>query len=251
MSNLITITTDFGDQFAASQLRAVIAALGFKGQVIENHSVTHFSVTEGAFQINQIAKFSPPCSIHLGVIDPGVGSDRWGVVIKTKRSWFVGPNNGLLYPSAKEEGIKGIWWIKESAFGEKISNTFHGRDIFIKAAVYLAKGKSPKSFGCIKVTESDLEKREFQEGEIIHIDTYGNYKIHWPYKLTLGKTILVKNGHKKPFKIPVVRTFDDVKPNQPLAFLGSHGTLEIAINLESARNFFRFALGERLAIKQI
>jgi len=251
MDKVITITTDFGDQFAASQLRAVITNLAFRGEIIENHSVTPFSISEGAFEIKQIAKFSPSGSIHVGVIDPGVGSNRWGVAIKTGRSWLVGPNNGLLYPIAQEEKIKSVWRLQESAFGNSVTNTFHGRDIFVKAAVFLAQGIHPKKFHCIKVPENTLEKKEFLEGEIIHIDTYGNCKILYPHTVIIGKKILINTEKNKKFTMPVCKTFNDVPRNKPLAFNGSHGTLEIAINFSNAQRFFKFTLGEVLTIQQL
>ncbi len=251
MRNVITITTDFGDQFAASQLRAVIATLGFKGEIIENHSVTPFAISEGAFEIKQIAKFSPHGSIHVGVVDPGVGTSRWGIVIETPRSWFVGPNNGLLYAAACEEGILNIWKIEESAFGKEVTNTFHGRDIFIKAAVYIAQGKDPIHFNCSSIGINLLEKISFAEGEIVHIDRYGNYKIHWTHKLIMGKKLILQTHKKEKVTIPIVKTFDDVSPKKPLAMLGSNGTLEIAVNLASAVKTFRFGLGAKLLIKQV
>jgi S-adenosylmethionine hydrolase len=163
----------------------------------------------------------------------------------------VGPNNGLLYPAASGEGIKSIWRLHESAFGTNVSNTFHGRDVFIKAAVYLAQGKTPTDFGSMQIDERTLETKSFLDGEIIHIDAYGNYKIHWPHQLTMGKRLVVETKHNKRFMIPVVKTFDDVAPYEPLALLGSHATLEIAINLANAQEELQFALGERLTIQQV
>ncbi len=244
---VITITTDFGDQFAASQLRAVIANLGFDGQAIENHSVTPFAILEGAFEIKEVARFSPESSVHLGVIDPGVGSERWGIVIKTKRSWLVGPNNGLLYPAAKEEGIEKVWKINEDFFGKNISNTFHGRDVFIKAVVFLAQGKLPEEFG-YSVIDETLEQLNFQDGQVLHIDAYGNYKIYWPYKLEIGKYLSIQTKDDQIIKLPIVKTFDDVSPNTPLALFGSSNTLEIATNLSNAEKYFKFKLGDVLKI---
>ena len=148
MKNIITITTDFGDQFAAAQLHAIIATYNFDGNIIENHSITPFSIEEGAFEIWQLSKFTPENTVHLGVVDPGVGSSRWGIIIKTKKGWYVGPDNGLLYPAATRDGITQVWKIKEESFGD-ISNTFHGRDVFVKAAVLLSQGKKPQDFECV------------------------------------------------------------------------------------------------------
>ena len=106
--NLITLTTDLGDQFAVAQLHVVLARDGFDGRVIENHSVTPFSILEGAFEIDALSRFTPVGTIHVGVVDPDVGSDRRGVVIRTKKSWFVGPDNGLLYPTAVHDEIQQV-----------------------------------------------------------------------------------------------------------------------------------------------
>lgn len=251
MNKVITVTTDFGDQFAASQLHAVVARLGFEGRLIENHSVTPFSIKEGAFELEQLASFSPYGSIHVGVIDPGVGSKRLGIVVQTSRSWLIGPNNGLLYPTARKEGILKVWHLHEAFFGHSLSQTFHGRDIFIKVAVYLSKGKYPIEFQSSEISEDTLEKMLFLEGEILHIDAYGNYKIYWPHTLIIGKQLVIKNQEQRSVIVPVVKTFDDAPKYQPLAYCGSHGTLELAVNLSCAVDHFRFKLGEKLTIQQI
>ncbi len=223
---LITLTTDFGDQFAAAQVKAVAYSLGFTGQLIENHSVAPFSTTEGAFQIQTLARYCPLKTIHVGVVDPSVGSNRRGLVIKTHRSWLVGPDNGLLWPVAQEQGVKQIWQINEKYFGQ-ISSTFHGRDVFIKVAVWLSNGKSPVSFGCKRI--SRIHKLEFKEGQIVHIDRYGNAKI-W--------------GHNGHLKLPKVSTFSDLDKNEPGLVWGSSDTWEIVVNQASAAERFGLKLGQ-------
>ncbi len=222
---LITLTTDFKDQFAAAQVKAVATGLGFTGQLIENHFVTPFSITEGAFQIQTLARYCPTDTIHVGVVDPGVGSKRKGIIIKTKKSWLVGPDNGLLWPACRQAGRLQVWQINESQFN-KVSATFHGRDIFIKAAVWLSQGKSPLSFGCKSI--SKISKLEFKEGQIVHIDCYGNAKI-WG------------NGH---LKLPKVKTFSELTPGAPGLVWGSSDTWEIVINQASAADKFGLKLGQ-------
>jgi S-adenosylmethionine hydrolase len=248
MKNIITITTDFGDQFAAAQLHAIIATYNFDGNIIENHSITPFSIEEGAFEIWQLSKFTPENTVHLGVVDPGVGSSRWGIIIKTKKGWYVGPDNGLLYPAATRDGITQVWKIKEESFGD-ISNTFHGRDVFVKAAVLLSQGKKPQDFECVQLDTNDVQKLSFRKGQIVHIDDYGDTKIWWPEKLSVG-TKLVVQKKKKSLVLPVVRIYDDVPTAKPLALLGSQGTLEIAVNQRSAQKEFGFKVGEILNIQQ-
>lgn len=222
MNKIITITTDFGDGFATSQLKAVVASLGFEGQLIENHNVEPFSIVEGAYGIWQLAKFCPPGTVHVGVVDPGVGSERAGIVIKTKHFWFVGPDNGLLWPAAYVDEIENIWKLDNF---ENISNTFHGRDVFIKQAVYLARGELPSGKEI-----KEIKKLRFEEGQVLHIDHYGNAKI-WG---------------KKTFGLPVVKTFSNVAPGEPLLLNGSSDLLELAVNLGSAKKKFGLKLGQVL-----
>lgn len=244
---LITLTTDFGDQFAVSQLHAVLANLGYTGKLIENHTVTPFSIIEGAFELSVTAKYSPPGIIHVGVIDPGVGSNRLGIIIKTKRSFLVGPDNGILYPTAIREGIVQVWRLRESSVSDHISHTFHGRDIFIKAAALLARNRRPESFGSTIIPISTLEKFVFKDGQVLHIDHYGNVKVHWSNSIHPKYcTITSKEGI---FVLPFVKTFSDVPTGKPLALLGSSGTLELAINLARADTFFRVSVGDVLEIR--
>lgn len=225
MQPIITITTDFGDDFAVSQLKAVIFSLGFKGQIIENHDVSSFSVLEGAYGIWQLAKFCPQNTIHVGIVDPGVGGERNGIVIKTRDFWFIGPDNGLLWKAACQNNILQSWKIDENYFGS-VSATFHGRDVFVKVAVLLSRNKSPEDFGCKSI--KNIKKLEFKNGEVLHIDNYGNAKIFG----------------NKTFGLPVVKTFSDVRVGQPLILNGSSDLLELAVNLNSAEDYFGLKLGQ-------
>lgn len=221
----ITITTDFGDGFATSQLKVVAASLGFAGRLIENHDVKPFSVVEGAYGIWQLAKMCPKGTVHVGVVDPGVGSERAGVVIKTEKFWFVGPDNGLLWPAAAEDGVEKCWRLNEGEFGN-VTNTFHGRDVFIKAGVFLAQGRGPAEFGC--KLNGGVQKLEFVNGQIVHIDRYGNAKV-WG---------------KRTFGLPVVKTFSDVPEGNPLVLNGSSDLLEVAVNCGNAAERFGLKLGQ-------
>ncbi len=220
--SLITITTDFGDGFATSQLKTVVYGLGYEGNIVENHHVKPYEIVEGAYGIWQLAKYCQPGTVHLGVVDPGVGSERAGIVIKTKNFWFVGPDNGLLWPAANTDGVEKIWRLDEKMFGS-VGNTFHGRDVFIKQAVFLAQGEQPRGEEI-----SEIKRLEFEEGQVLHIDTYGNAKI-WG---------------SNTFGFPVVDTFSDVAEGTPLILNGSSDLLELAVNLGSAKERFGLKLGE-------
>lgn len=247
MKKIITLTTDFGDQFAIAQLHAVLASLNFGGKIVDNHGVTPFSITEGAFQIAVLTKYCPINTVHIGVVDPGVGSSRRGIVLKTNKSWFVGPDNGLLFPAARTEVIQKAWHLDETKIGSHISNTFHGRDVFIKAAVYLAQRKSPETFGSVPISPTSLQTLSFENGQVLHIDHYGNVKLYWPKEIIPGKYFVVKNSNIK-LELPVVKTFSDVPQGQPLALLGSNNTLELAVNLENAARLYNIHLNQTLHI---
>lgn len=247
MKKLITITTDFGDSFAAAQLRAVTASLEFDGSLIENHDVSSFSIVEGAFQVLTLSRFCPNGTIHVGVVDPGVGSDRAGIIIQSKDNWYVGPNNGLLYQAANKDGILNLWKLKESYISDYVSNTFHGRDVFVKAAVYLAHGKRPEDFQSKRIAISDLVKNSFQDGQVLHVDHYGNVKIQWNNKLSVGRKLSLKLKEEN-LEAPIVKTFSDVEKGRPLALLGSNDTLELAINLGNIANKYSIQTEEILDI---
>ncbi len=162
-------------------------------------------------------------------MDPGVGTERAGIVVKTSKSWLVGPNNGLLYPLATKEGIEGVWKLNESAFGDNVTNTFHGRDVFIQAATLLALGKTPVSFGAKKVSAIQIVKLNFKHGQVLHIDDYGNVKVHFDKKKITNGNIKVKTK-KELTAIPFVKTFEEVSLGKPLAYIGSSDTLELSVN---------------------
>lgn len=249
MKKIITITTDFGDSFAAAQLRAVISSLGFEGDLIENHDISNFSIIEGSFQILTLSRFCPIGSIHVGVVDPGVGSDRAGIIIQSKNYWYVGPDNGLLSPAASRDGILKAWKLKESHVSDYVSNTFHGRDVFIKVAVYLAQGNQPEDFQSERTAIGELVTNRFQDGQVLHVDHYGNVKIQWSNKLIVGKKLFVKLNETS-LEAPIVKTFSDVEKGKPLALLGSSNTLELAINLGSIASKYSIQAGEILDITE-
>lgn len=226
--NTLAITTDFGDSFATAQLHAVIDSFGFNGKVIENHSTAPFAIHSGAFEILTLCKFTKPNTVFLGVIDPGVGSERAGIIIKTKNYWFVGPDNGLLYPAAKHDGIEEVWKINENFF-PNVTKTFHGRDVFIKSALYLAMGKNPNEFGSTLMNKTDIVKLKFREGQVLHVDAYGNLKVFTRETINVGSKISVCTKDDS-IEIPIVNVFDDVRVGEPLAYRGSSNTLELAIN---------------------
>jgi S-adenosyl-L-methionine hydrolase (adenosine-forming) len=206
--------------------------------------VLPFNVTNGAFIINRLARYMPAQSIIVGVVDPGVGTDRQGIIIETDKHTFIGPNNGLFYPTATNENLKSVHAIDNSIFIDS-STTFHGRDIFSRVAGELASGRTASEFGP-EIPLDTLVPLHFQPDQILHIDAYGNYKIN---TLIPDRADSLTITMSDPVTIPLAKTFADVEVGKPLAYLGSDNLLEIAIREGNAFNFYKHDAGECLDIQ--
>jgi len=247
---VITLTSDFGDRFAESQLELVINSLNpsIKFIVAENN-IHPFSINEGAFIISKFYSFAPLGSIHIGVVDPGVGSTRKGIIIKSGNYWFIGPDNGLLYPAANQDRIKEVYVIDESKLGS-LSNTFHGRDIFAKVAAFISL-RRPLLEYAIPHPISSVKTLIFIDNQVVHIDPYGNIKLYaQPNGFILGETIMVKKNEKQIYAT-YCKTFADVHPGEYLLYNGSHQTLELAINTGSAADQLGIKIEDVLQIQKL
>lgn len=183
------------------------------------------------------------------MVDPGVGSDRDGVIIKTDNHWFVGPNNGLFYPAVSDQKFE-IFKINENIVNPNCSATFHGRDIFAKTAALLAIGESIDYFAT-PIKKFDLIKIDYQPNQILHIDDYGNYKINndcSDYQIGDQLEISAKSVN---IKASFVRTFSESLHGDIIAYRGSHNLLEIAQNFGSASKKLRLVIGEILLISAL
>ncbi len=165
----------------------------------------------------------PSGSVFLCVVDPGVGGDRLPVVLKADGKWFVGPDNGLLNSIAVQAG-SAHWWIIHWK-PEKLSASFHGRDLFAPIVAQLAGGNHPEENECYP--GPDLECWPADIATIIYIDHYGNALTGWRYSEELDNKMLVWNGHHS---IGQASTFCDVEPGQAFWYRNSSGLVEIAVN---------------------
>ncbi len=245
---VITLISDFGDRFALAQVELAVHAINYQVKfMLVSNEVTPFSVLEGAFLLAKSYKFSPRNSIHMAVVDPGVGSERKGLIIRTQDYWFVGPDNGLLYPAAEDNGIEEVFVIDQEELNLKKLNTFHGRDVFAPAAARLSLGESPLNFAQL-IDEASIYLYNFEPNQVAHIDSYGNIKLtSLPERLQVGDQLSIDLVTGRII-IPYCRTFADVPQGALLAYQGSHGTLELARNLGSAAQVLQVLVGQKLAI---
>jgi S-adenosylmethionine hydrolase len=255
--NMITLTTDFGlkDPYVG-EMKGVILSINPKSNIVDiTHDVEKFNTRMGAFTLASAATYFPKGTIHLAVVDPRVGTERRAILVQTKEGFFVGPDNGVLMLAAQAQDIEHIYEISNQKFMlPNISNTFHGRDIFAPVAAHLDKGIAPSKFGQ-EITDATTpnftsieRKNSILIGEILHVDSFGNLITNIDQKdLSQAKTITV-NLHHVSLQLALAKTYAQAKPKEPLALIGSHDFLEVALNQASFAEKYRVRAGDRIEV---
>jgi S-adenosylmethionine hydrolase len=239
--------TDFGTaNDAVAICKAVIIGIVPRVRIMDiTHQVTPYSIEEGARFLAGVSPYYPAGTVFLVVVDPTVGSLRKAVVVKTKkRQLFVLPDNGLITPVADRDGVEGAREITNPAWmiGDKISSTFHGRDIFSPAAAHLAAGEDWTFVGPEVKELVRLQPREAKidakgiTGEVIGLDdpfgslitdiTGDDFK---QLGYSLGDAVNFTIGGE-PFTFPFVKTFAAVPVGKPLLYIDSRGRVGVAVN---------------------
>jgi S-adenosylmethionine hydrolase len=245
---IITLLTDFGSFYPAQMKGVILSKIkGIDVTFVDiAHDIPPQNVWAGAFALLSSARYFPAGTIHIAVVDPGVGTKRLCIVVESSGHFFVGPDNGLLIPAAKSLGTPRAYNI---VLQFEASSTFHGRDIFAPVAAMLAEGQRPESlghrirpkelgFGAPNKTDKGIETT------IIYIDRFGNIILNLR-KLPKGCFCL------KGVRLRQVRTYSEVKRIEPLITMGSHGFAEIAVNLGSAAETFGLKAGDRITLEEI
>ena len=245
MARIITLLTDFGltDPFVA-EMKAVIFSISDNVQIVDiSHQVEKFNISMGAFLLNGAVEYFPNGTIHVAVVDPGVGSDRRGIVVETERGFFVGPDNGLMIPAARALKILHVYELtNRSLMRRDISATFHGRDIFAPVGAHLANGKLPRECGSElrEYVDSPFSaakiEGKFWVSEVVYVDGFGNIVTNLSRDLLMDslceKNSLYVGGRQ--FSVRFVKTYSDLRVGEVGALFGSHGFLELACREKSA-----------------
>lgn len=235
MGIVITLLTDFGtvDGYVAA-MKGVLLSRAPEAQVVDlTHEILPQDVITGAWALKEAAPWFPTGTIHLSVVDPGVGTTRRALVLKSEDHLFVGPDNGLL--SLAAAGAVEGWLLDHPRwFCQPVSNTFHGRDIFASVAGHLAAGVAPDRLGSPVQGWVQLDlpmpRRDGNQiiGQIARVDRFGNLitNVDQPMIGNMAGWDVSIGGISVG---PIQRTFGDVQPGQWVAYLGSSGMLEIAV----------------------
>ncbi len=230
---IVTLLTDFGD-FYPGVMKGVILGLCPNARIVDiTHSVEPQNIYQGAFLLYHSYKYFLN-AVHVAVVDPGVGTDRKAIILECRNHVFVGPDNGILIPSAKENGIERVWVIDEEKASKvtgTLSSTFHGRDVFAPSAGYACLGRieeiaEPYDGELVEFEIYDYEiDGEWIGCRVIFVDRFGN-------AITNVRAEDVKNAkgfYVRNTFVPFVKSYSMVKEGEPLALIGSFDTLEFSV----------------------
>lgn len=259
-SKIVTLLTDFDYRDAyIGILKGVISKICPTAMIIDiSHEVKRHSISQGAFLLSQASQYFPTGTVHLVVIDPGVGTKRRRIAIQSKNFIYVGPDNGVLYPAAwKDEIVKAVEITEKRFMLKKLSSTFEGRDVFAPIAAHLANGLKIEELGPMIY---DLVKYYFPlpslhndtiVGEITHIDGFGNIVTNIPrgllkqFKVIEGNFIEVSTDSISE-AIKFCSTYEEAQIKSPLLIIGSSDRLEVSVNQGSAKDYLKVEVGAKL-----
>ncbi len=244
MAKIITLLTDFGlrDGYVAS-LKGVILGICPEVRLVDiSHLVQPQDVRSGAFLLATVYQDFPPGTIHLAIVDPGVGTERRGLAMRTPQYFLVGPDNGLFSWVCRHEPEAQAHSLENSKYWRTpVSPTFHGRDIFAPVAAHLAAGVALEEFGPpwdphIAGWTTMVRSERTLRGEVIHVDHFGNIITNLdehtvtafapPEELVIEIESTRLNG--------LNTTYGEQPRGALMALIGSHGYLEIAANQQHA-----------------
>jgi S-adenosylmethionine hydrolase len=260
---IVTLLTDFGtaDYFAGA-LRGAVLAVEPRAQVVDiTHDIPAHDIEAGAFTLAAAFEAFPRGTVHVAVVDPGVGSERRALVAEALGHLFVGPDNGLFgHVYERADGPRVFQLTAANYFRPSVSTTFHGRDVFAPVAGALARGVKPADLGkeitdfirlpCarpLRLPGGTLE------AAVIHVDRFGNLVTNLtrrdvpPDEFAAGRARLVVGAHE-------VRNFrrfyaeERGGPAEPFAIWGSAGFLEIAVNRGSAAQALAARRGQKITV---
>jgi len=255
-NGIITLLTDFGesDGFVGT-MKGVILSINPKATIIDiSHEIPGQDIEAGAFVLNSSYRYFPSGTIHVAVVDPGVGSQRKILAVQSEKYFFIAPDNQVLKDIFHSgETLTVIEVLNTQFFLNKISHTFHGRDIFAPVAAHLSThvgieqlGQKIKNYdrGIIDqpiITESNIS------GKIIHSDKFGNLISNIPAELINKPISFIQIGSTIFNRLS--DSYREVDISEPLAIIGSSGYLEIAIRNGNAKRQLSLDRGEIVTIE--
>ncbi len=252
--SIVTLTTDFGSGSTyVAALKGVILSINPTATIIDiTHDIPRHDIREGAVVLDDISRLFPPETIHLAVVDPGVGTDRAIIYGRIGRHHYIAPDNGLLSRLASKQPPSRLIRLANDRFwGKTVSSTFHGRDIMAPVAAHLSLGVDPSELGPDHGSLKSLDwptavrRHDRIEGSVLKIDSFGN--------LITNITADMLTGHPTDERACIIcsiyetwgvyRAYGDHPSGTLIALVGSNGRLELAVVGESAADRLGIQVG--------
>jgi S-adenosylmethionine hydrolase len=275
MSPIITLTTDFGyDDAYAAAVKGAILNVNPEASIVDvSHSIRPQDILQAAFILSVAYRYFPRQTVHVAIVDPGVGSERRGIILKTPSAIFVAPDNGILsyviddlFSIESRSAIEQTHGLTEVVFKkgleaaaitdprfwrDPVSPTFHGRDIFAPVAAGLSLGISPYEFGekinslhVLPTVKPSLDPDGNLVGQILHVDRFGNLITNIKSNSLPGKNVVIEvAGHR-------IQGISDYYAQREgvMAVVGSSGYLEISLRDGSACDFLGTGLRDEIRV---
>ena len=242
---IITLTTDFGtSDHLVGAMKGVILNINPAARIVDiTHGVAPYDILDGTLSIANSYRYFPSRTIHLVIVDPGVGTERRPILVSGEKQFFVAPDNGVLSTIYERESCTVRHITAEHYFLNPVSPTFHGRDIFSPTAAWLSKAFQTEAFGEVitDFVRFTMPKAKASgqtiKGVILRVDAFGNLMTNLtaeeiPVGALGGGAIKLAVNGKQVLKF--AQTFASGNPGEPIAVVGSAGYVEIAVNRGSA-----------------
>ena len=277
MGAIITLTTDFGyDDAYVAAMKGAILSINPEANIVDvSHSIEPQNILQAAFILNAAYRYFPKQTVHTAVVDPGVGSEREGIILKTPSALFVAPDNGILSyvindlfpvetPSTQcasdlneiifKTGLEAVTITDPRFWRHPVSPTFHGRDIFAPVAAGLSLDISIYEFGAkinslhvLPIPRPSLDQDDNLVGQVLHIDRFGNLITNIKGADLPGKNVMIEAaGHC----IQGISSYY-AQNKGVMAILGSTGYLEIAIRNGIACDFLGMMVGDEIKVVSV
>jgi S-adenosyl-L-methionine hydrolase (adenosine-forming) len=260
---IITLTTDYGtDDHLVGTLKGVILKINPEVTLVDiTHHVTPFDLLDGALAIGAAYAYFPPKTIHVVIVDPGVGTERRPLLVSGQNQYFIAPDNGVLslIYDREQSNVVVRHANAEHYFLQPLSKTFHGRDVFAPVAAWLSKGWQTASMGDEIQDYKRLAIPKPKPGEagvkglVLKIDTFGNLVTNFRAEDLSSEA---QNGGGLKMQVGahavgrLVDTFARGNAGEPVAYIGSSGYLEIAINKGNASRTLSVGRGAPVVLSQ-
>ena len=243
-------------------MKGVVLSINPSARVVDvTHRVPRHDVRAAAFILWSVYRYFPEGTVHVAVVDPGVGTSRRALAVRSRRFFFVGPDNGVLMLAAEDDAPFEAREIANPSFMlSEVSRTFHGRDVFAPTAAKLSLGEDFEEVGPIVEDPVKLPRpsygleAEWLMGEVVYVDSFGNLVLSIPgralaERVELGSVCEVEVAGEV-FKVRVVEAYGAVEPGEPLLIEDSFGLVELAVNQGSARQFFKIDVGDVVKVRR-